>query len=93
MPYTLRVLQSWSSLPESAKKVGAQSPTKMPNRSECAFASASSPPVKNQMAIEAIIDANPRKKHSVERELSLEVFIYLPIQERVGASTSTQNLG
>jgi hypothetical protein len=45
------------------------------------------------MAIEAIMEANPRKKHSVERDLSLEVFIYLPIQERVSASTSTQNLG
>jgi len=77
MPYALLRLEAWSSLLESAKKVGAQSPTKIPNLSACAFASAPSPPVKNQIAIEAIMEANPRKKHSVESGFSLEMFIYL----------------
>ena len=54
---------------ESAKKVGAQSPTKIPNLSACAFDSAASPPVKNQMAMEPKMDTNPRKKQSVVRVL------------------------
>jgi hypothetical protein len=44
---------------ESAKNVGAQSPTKIPNRSPWA---GSSPLNKNQMAIEAAIETKPAQK-------------------------------
>ena len=51
LTYGLRMPDDCSSLLDSAKKVDAQSPTKIPNRSAWAFDSAASPLVKNQMAI------------------------------------------
>ena len=66
-----------SSLLESAKKVGAQSPTKIPNLSAWAFDSASAPPVKNQMAIEPRMETNPRTKQSVDKFLKNELFMEL----------------
>ena len=43
----------------SAKKVGAQSPMKMPKRSACAFSSAVSPFLMFQMKIEPMIEIKP----------------------------------
>ena len=73
--YVLAISEDRSSLLESAKKVGAQSPTKMPNRSACALDSAASPPVKNHMAIEPIMETNPSTKQRIDRFLKNEDFI------------------
>ena len=73
--YVFTISEDLSSLLESAKKVGAQSPTKMPNRSACAFDSAASPPVKIHMAIEPIMDANPSTKQRVDKVLKSEEFM------------------
>ena len=43
----------------SAKKVGAQSPMKMPKRSACAFSSAVSPFLMFQMKMEPTIEMKP----------------------------------
>ena len=43
----------------SAKKVGAQSPMKMPKRSACAFSSAVSPFLMFQMKMEPMIEMKP----------------------------------
>ena len=43
----------------SAKKVGAQSPMKMPKRSACAFSSAVSPLLMFHMTMEPIIEMKP----------------------------------
>jgi len=75
--YGFDITEDRSSLLESAKKVGAQSPTKIPNLSAWAFDSAASPPVKNQMAMEPRMDTNPRTKQSVERVLKSELFMKL----------------
>ena len=45
------------------RKVGAQRPTKIPNLSPCAWVSAALPPVRNQIAIDPIIETKPRIKH------------------------------
>ena len=45
-------------------KVGAQSPTKIPNLSPCACRSGVFPPVKYQIAIDAMIEAKPSTKHT-----------------------------
>ena len=71
------------SLPESAKKVGAQSPTKIPKRSAWAFDSASSPPVKNQIAIDPMIEANPRIKQRFDRFLQSVLFTKFPLNQSV----------
>ena len=68
------VLKASSRL-EIAKNVGAHRPTKIPKRSACALDSAASPPVRNQIAIDPIMDAKPRTKHNTERFLASEVFI------------------
>lgn len=52
---------------ERMKKVGAQRPTKIPKRSACAFDSGSVPPVRNQTAIDAMIEAKPRMKQVLLR--------------------------
>lgn len=44
------------------KNVGAQRPTKIPKRSAWAWDSGAVPPVRNQMAMEPMIDAKPRTK-------------------------------
>ena len=44
----------------SAKKVGAQSPMKMPKRSACAFSSGVSPFLMFQIKIEPTIEMKPR---------------------------------
>ena len=54
---------------ERMKKVGAQRPTKIPKRSACAWDSGSVPPVRNQIAIEPMIDAKPRMKQRLLRGL------------------------
>lgn len=79
----VRVRNYWAipsprSLPESAKKVGAQSPTKIPKRSAWAFVSASSPPVRNQIAIDPMIEANPRTKQRLDRFLKSVLFTKFP---------------
>jgi len=71
-----------SSLPESEEKVGAQSPSKIPNRSACACASGPTPLAKNQMAIDPMMEANPSKKQGVESGLSCEIFLYSPTGEK-----------
>jgi len=76
--YRLAISADRSSLLERAKKVGAQIPTKIPNRSAWAFVSIASPPVKNQMAIEPIMDTNPRTKQSDDRFLKSKVFMKVP---------------
>ena len=61
---------------DSAKNVGAQRPTKIPNRSPCA---GSFPLAKNQIAIEAAIEAKPAKKHTVLKylhDLHITAFSY-----------------
>ena len=45
-------------------KVGAHSPTKIPNLSPCACASNDFPPVRYQIAIDAAIDKKPSTKHT-----------------------------
>ena len=71
------------SLPESAKKVGAQSPTKIPKRSAWAFDSANSPPVRNQIAIDPMIEANPRMKQRFDRFLQSVLFMKFPLNQSV----------
>ncbi len=88
-PYRPSAFPNNSSLLESAKNVGAQSPTKMPNRSPWALDSAASPPVKNQIAIDAIIDANPNQKQRVERLLDNAEFIGR--SQRRGSVKTCQN--
>ncbi len=73
-----RAMPSPRSLPESAKKVGAQRPTKIPKRSAWAFDSASSPPVRNQIAIDPMIEANPRMKQRLDRFLQNVLFTKFP---------------
>ena len=75
LTYVFAITEDRSSLLESAKKVGAQSPTNIPKRSACALASADSPPVKNQMAIEPIMETNPSTKQRIERFLNSEEFM------------------
>lgn len=69
----------------------------MPNRSACAFDSTVSPPVRNQIAIEPIMDANARKKQSVGRFLDTGEFIKYLLQEKskwkLLRSTSLRTLG
>ena len=50
----------------SAKKVGAQSPMKMPKRSACAFSSAVSPFLMFQMKIEPTMDMNPSAARMID---------------------------
>ena len=57
------------------KNVGAHSPTKMPKRSAWAWASAVVPPVRNQIAIDPMIEAKPRMKQSLLSCLSGADFI------------------
>lgn len=57
------------------RKVGAQSPTKIPKRSAWAWVSEVVPPVKNQMAIEPMIDTNPRTKQMLLSSFSFCEFI------------------
>lgn len=52
---------------ERMKKVGAQSPTKIPNRSAWALVSGSVPPVRNQIAMEPKIETKPRLKQTLPR--------------------------
>ena len=47
------------------KKVGAHRPMKIPNRSACAFESASVPPVRNHTAIDVMIEAKPKTKQAL----------------------------
>lgn len=61
------------------KNVGAQSPTKSPNRSACAWTSGSVPPVKNQMAMEPATEAKPRKKQRPLSCLSCSFFMLLAL--------------
>ena len=75
--YGFDITEDRSSLLESEQKFGAQSPTKIPNLSAWAFDSAASPPVKNQMAMEPRMDANPRTKQSVDSILKSEWFMKL----------------
>ena len=82
--YFLAISEDRSNLLDSAKKVGAQSPTKMPKRSACAFDSADSPPVKNHMAIEPIMDTNPSTKQRVDRFLKSEEFMVLTCGNELG---------
>jgi hypothetical protein len=82
--YFFAVSEDRSNLLERAKKVGAQSPTKIPKRSACAFDSTASPPVRNQMAIEPIMDANPSTKQRVDRFLKSEEFICLTCGNELG---------
>ena len=51
-------------------KVGAQSPTKIPNLSPCACRSGVFPPVRYQIAIEAAMERNPRTRHTRLRVFS-----------------------
>jgi len=51
--------------------VGAQSPTKRPNRSACAGVAIACPPVRNQMAMDPMIEAKLRMKHAQFDDLSL----------------------
>ena len=66
-----------SNLLERIIKVGAQSPTKMPNRSACAWSSGVFPPVRYQIPIEAAIDMKPSIKQRVLSNLRLFLFITL----------------
>ena len=50
----------------SAKKVGAQSPMKMPKRSACAFSSAVSPFFMFQIKIEPTMDVNPSAARMID---------------------------
>ena len=88
--YFLAISEDRSNLLESAKKVGAQSPTKIPKRSACAFDSAASPPVRNHMAIEPIMDANPSTKQRVDRFLKSEGFICLTCGNGLGTRSIRQ---
>ena len=58
-------------------KVGAQSPTKIPNLSPCACRSGVFPPVRYQIAIEAAMERNPRTRHTRLRVFSCVLFIKL----------------
>jgi hypothetical protein len=69
LPYAFRTLDEYSNRFESAKNVGAQTPTNIPKRSAWAFDSAASPPVRNQIAMEPKMEANPRTKQSFDKLL------------------------
>ena len=49
-----------------AKKVGAQSPMKIPKRSACAFSSAVSPFLMFQMKMEPTMDMNPSAARMID---------------------------
>ena len=55
----------------SAKKVGAQSPMKIPKRSACAFSSAVSPFLMFQMKIEPTMDMNPSAARMIDNRSTL----------------------
>ena len=55
----------------SAKKVGAQSPMKMPKRSACAFSSAVSPFLMFQMKIEPTIEMKPSAARMIDNMSTL----------------------
>ena len=55
----------------SAKKVGAQSPMKIPKRSACAFSSAVSPFLMFQMKIEPTMDMNPSAARMIDNKTIL----------------------
>ena len=52
----------------SAKKVGAQSPMKMPKRSACAFSSAVSPFLMFQMKMEPMIEMKPSAARMIDNK-------------------------
>ena len=66
-----------SNLLERIIKVGAQSPTKIPNLSPCACKSGDLPPVRYQIAIEPAIERNPRTRQIVLVSFSCVLFIKL----------------
>jgi hypothetical protein len=66
-----------SNLFERIIKVGAQSPTKIPNRSECACSSGVLPPVRYQIAIDAMIEAKPSTRLTRLSTFNCFVFIIL----------------
>lgn len=63
------------------KKVGAQRPTKIPKRSACACDSAVSSPVRNQIAIDPMMEAKPKMKLILLNNAHFCEFIFFVVDD------------